>query len=58
MTDRKVDSLYTRGELVFGKDILVEPVDKRVDVTKRETSKVAEFKADKKFAHNKTVDKK
>lgn len=60
LTDRKVDSFYTRGEFIFGKDILVEGVEKekRVDVTKRETSKVADFKADKKFAHNKTVDKK
>lgn len=54
LTDRKVESVYTRKKLVYGKDILVEPVDKRVDVTKRETSKVGEFKTNKEFAHNKT----
>ena len=60
LTDRKVDSLYTRGELVYGKDILVEGIekDKRVDVTVRETPEVAEFKANKDFGHNKVVDKK
>ncbi|MES2593492.1 MAG: NADH-quinone oxidoreductase subunit I [Bacteroidota bacterium] len=60
LTDRKVDSLYTRGEFIFGKDILVEGIekDKRVDVTVRETPEVAEFKANKKYAHNKVADKK
>lgn len=55
LTDRKVDSLYTRAELVYGKDILVEAIekDKRVDVTVRETPEVAEFKANKEFSHNK-----
>lgn len=54
LTDRKVDSLYTRPELVYGKDILVEALekDKRVDVTVRETPEVAEFKAHKEFGHN------
>lgn len=54
LTDRKVDSLYTRSELVYGKDILVEAIekDKRVDVTVRETPEVAEFKAHKEFGHN------
>ena len=60
LTDRKVDSLYTRGEFVYGKDILVEGIEKeeRVDVTVRETAEVAEFKANKSFGHNKVVDKK
>ncbi|MCE9539470.1 MAG: NADH-quinone oxidoreductase subunit I [Bacteroidetes bacterium] len=59
LTDRKVDSLYTRAELVYGKDILVEAIekDKRVDVTARETPDVAEFKANKVFGHNKVFDK-
>ncbi len=59
LTDRKVDSLYTRAELVYGKSILVEALekDKRVDVSTRETPAVAEFKTHKEFAHNKIVDK-
>lgn len=54
LTDRKVDSEYNRGKFVYGKDILVESIDKRVDVTKRQTSKVADFKIHKEFGHNKT----
>lgn len=54
LTDRIVPSSFTRGEEVFGKDILVEPVDARVDVTKRQTPAVLEFKQDKKHKHNLT----
>ena len=59
LTDRKVDSLYTRNEFVFGKSILVEGIekDKRVDVSMRETAHVAEFKKHGEFAHNEIVDK-
>jgi len=35
LTDRIVDSEYTREGFVYGKDILVEKVDQRIDVTKR-----------------------
>lgn len=60
LTDRKVDSLYTRGELVYGKDILVEGIEqsKRVDVTKRQTPTTAAFKTHKEFGHNQTVNDK
>ena len=59
LTDRKVDSLYTRKELVYGKNILVEGIekDKRVDVSVRETPNVAAFKKHNEFAHNETFDK-
>ncbi len=59
LTDRKVDSFYTRKDLIYGKDILVEGLerDKRVDVSARETPAVAEFKKHKEFAHNETFDK-
>jgi len=59
LTDRKVDSFYTRKEFIYGKDILVEGIekDKRVDVSVRETSSVAEFKKHNEFAHNETFDK-
>ena len=56
LTDRKVDVSTKRGPLVYGKDILVEGLEqnKRVDVTKRQTPEVAEFKKDKAFGHNQT----
>ena len=60
LTDRKVDSKYQRNSLIYGKDILVEGFekDKRVDVTKRETAKVAEFKTHKEYDHNRVFQKK
>jgi NADH-quinone oxidoreductase subunit I len=54
LTDRIVPSSFTRGEEVFGKDKLVEGLDERVDVTKRQTLDVLSFKQDKKHAHNQT----
>jgi NADH-quinone oxidoreductase subunit I len=54
LTDRIVPSSFTRGEEVFGKSILVEDVNERVDVTKRQTPNVLAFKQDKKHAHNQT----
>jgi NADH-quinone oxidoreductase subunit I len=59
LTDRIVPSSFTRGEEVFGKDKLVEGIDLRVDVTKRQTEEVLSFKTDKKHYHNQTfLDKK
>lgn len=54
LTDRLVPTDYTRGTFVYGKQWLVEPLDPalRVDVSKRQTAAVAEFKKDRKFAHN------
>lgn len=55
LTDRLVESEYKRKTFVYGKDLLVEPVekDKRIDVSKRQTPEVLEFKKNKKFTHNK-----
>jgi NADH-quinone oxidoreductase subunit I len=36
LTDRIVPSEYTRGEFVFGKDMLVEKIEERVDISKRQ----------------------
>ncbi len=47
LTDRIVPSSFTRGEEVFGKSKLVEDVNERVDVTKRQTPNVLAFKQDK-----------
>lgn len=54
LTDRIVEPEYTRGEFVYGKDILVEPIDKPIVVTKRQTEQVAEFKTHSEEKHNKT----
>ncbi len=53
LTDRIVTTDFRRGEFVYGKDKLVEPVDQRVDVSKRQTPNVLEFKTQKKLSHNK-----
>ncbi|MCX6239431.1 MAG: NADH-quinone oxidoreductase subunit I [Bacteroidia bacterium] len=55
LTDRIVASDYKRKPFIYGKDILVEPVDpdKRIDISARQTESVLKFKQDKRFAHNK-----
>lgn len=53
LTDRILPSDYTREGFVFGKDKLVEPVDKRIDVSKRQTPEVLAFKQKKRLSHNK-----
>lgn len=40
LTDRIVPAAYSRHTFVFGKDMLVEKVDDRVDVSKRKKKKV------------------
>ncbi|MEW6469032.1 MAG: NADH-quinone oxidoreductase subunit I [Bacteroidota bacterium] len=52
LTDRIVPTDYDRKKMVYGKDILVEPVNQRVDVSKRQTKEVLEFKKHKEYAHN------
>lgn len=54
LTDRIVPSNFKRREFVYGKDKLVEPVEteKRIDVTKRQTKAVLEFKTHKEYSHN------
>lgn len=54
LTDRIVPTEFNRKDFIFGKDILVEDMNNRVDVSKRQTEKVLEFKKDKSKAHNKT----
>jgi len=55
LTKELVPSEYQRDLLIYGKDVLVEPSDpdKRVDISKRMTPEVLEFKKDKKKKHNK-----
>jgi NADH-quinone oxidoreductase subunit I len=53
LTDRMVNTDFARGEFIYGKDKLVEEVDNRIDVTKRQTQAVLEFKKNKQIGHNK-----
>ncbi len=55
LTKDIVRSEYERDRFIYGKDVLVEPADpdKRVDVSKRQTPEVLEFKKDKRYKHNK-----
>ena len=55
LTDRIVVSQYERSSFIYGKDILVEPLEQslRIDISARQTEKVLKFKQDKRFAHNK-----
>lgn len=52
LTDELVKPDLFRDEFIYGKDKLVEPIDKRVDVSKRQTPEVLEFKKNKKLSHN------
>ncbi len=59
LTDRMVDTDYVRNNFIYGKDKLVEPMDKdkRIDVSKRETTETREFKTHPGYAHNKLYTK-
>src|SRR5436305_13967919 len=52
LTDELVPTTFKRKEYIYGKDQLVEPIDKRVDVSKRQTAEVREFKTHKELQHN------
>ena len=52
LTDRIVDTQYGRNKFIYGKDILVEKMDKRIDVSKRQTAGTIEFKQDSDKYHN------
>lgn len=53
LTDRIIETDYSRKGFVFGKDKLVESATQRIDVTKRQTPEVLDFKQHKEFSHNK-----
>lgn len=52
LTDKLVPTSFQRHDFIYGKDKLVEPIDNRVDVTKRQTQEVLDFKKDKSLQHN------
>lgn len=52
LTTRIVPSEYHRADFIYGKDFLVEKKDARIDVSKRQTAAVLEFKKDRSKSHN------
>jgi NADH-quinone oxidoreductase subunit I len=60
LTDELVDPEYWRDDFIYGKDKLVEPIekDKRIDVSKRQTPAVLEFKKIPGLRHNILYEKK
>lgn len=52
LTDRIVPTSFQRGDFIYGKDKLVEKMEQRIDVSKRQTKEVIEFKKDKSLQHN------
>ncbi|REK03424.1 MAG: NADH-quinone oxidoreductase subunit I [Bacteroidetes bacterium] len=52
LTDKLVPTFFERGEFVYGKNKLVEDKDNPVDISKRQTNAVLEFKKNKDFQHN------
>jgi NADH-quinone oxidoreductase subunit I len=52
LTNEIVPSDYHRMDFIYGKNVLVEPLDKRVDISKRQTPEVLDFKKDKNQSHN------
>jgi NADH-quinone oxidoreductase subunit I len=57
LTDRIVPTEFERDDFIYGKDKLVEPVGKPVDVTKRQSKEVLEFKKVPGLKHNDLYDK-
>jgi NADH-quinone oxidoreductase subunit I len=53
LTNRIVPSEVKRGDFIYGKDVLVEKKDARIDVSVRQTPEVLAFKKDKTKQHNK-----
>ncbi len=52
LTDRLVETEYEREDFIYGKDKLVEKIDKPIDVSARQTPEVLEFKKIKGLKHN------
>ena len=57
LTDRIVPSEFERDDFIYGKDKLVEKIDKRIDVSKRQTKEVLDFKKLPGLKHNDLYDK-
>ena len=57
LTDRQVSVYGQRKSFIYGKDVLVESKDSPIDLAKRQTPSVKEFKLHKEFGHNQTYEK-
>jgi NADH-quinone oxidoreductase subunit I len=57
LTDRMVPSSFKRGEFIYGKDKLVESMNERINVAKRQTNDVVNFKSDLEKQHNRLTRK-
>jgi NADH-quinone oxidoreductase subunit I len=57
LTDRIVPTEFERDDFIYGKDKLVEPIDRRVDVSKRQTPEVLAFKKIPGLKHNELYDR-
>ena len=58
LTDRLVDTEFERNDFIYGKDKLVEKMTERIDVTKRQSPAVLEFKKTLGLKHNELFDDK
>jgi NADH-quinone oxidoreductase subunit I len=58
LTDRIVDTEYEREDFIYGKDKLVEKMNKRIDVSNRQTPEVLAFKKIPGLKHNELFDDK
>jgi NADH-quinone oxidoreductase subunit I len=56
LTDQIVDAEFMRQDFVYGKDKLVESIDKPIDISKRQTPEVLEFKKNTFHKHNQVFD--
>jgi NADH-quinone oxidoreductase subunit I len=56
LTERIVNTEYEREDFIYGKDKLVEKMDQRIDITKRLTPEVIEFKKIPGLKHNELFD--
>ncbi len=52
LTDRIVPADDLRNDFIYGKDKLVEKTDKRIDLSKRQTQNVGDFKTHEEYQHN------
>ena len=52
LTDQLVPTSFERNEFIYGKDKLVESMNDPIDISKRQTQEVIEFKKDKTLQHN------
>jgi NADH-quinone oxidoreductase subunit I len=57
LTDRIVPTEFERDDFIYGKDKLVEPLHKRIDVSKRQSQEVLDFKKLPGLKHNELYDK-